>query len=187
MPFGGSKSRRQQAARKHAEREHECPICGRTVRGNGYYGHFRACKAKHCNTYLHFACGARLPAEGYLPYKWQVVAKDLSTSGPREDGRYKYVCVDTEAEIGAVLRPVMPGGTDAPCLFRCPCPERAGREEVKCWPESEERKEKLRKCREARDYGSQWDLWRFIVTCYPEEIDDSATRSWGGAAAPWNR
>jgi hypothetical protein len=39
MPFGGSKSRRQQAARKHAEREHECPICGRTVRGNGYYMH----------------------------------------------------------------------------------------------------------------------------------------------------
>lgn len=165
----------------HAQREHECPICGRKVRGNGYYGHFRACKAKNCKTYLRFACGARLPAEGYLPYRWQLVAPELSTSGPREDGRCKYVCVDTEAEYGVVLRPVLPDGKDAPCLFRCPCPERAGREEVKCWPESEERKEKLRKCREAKDYGSQWDLWRFIVTCYPEEIDDSATPRVAGA------
>lgn len=43
MGFGSTKSRRTQAARKHADRKHTCSRCGRVVYGNGYYNHKRAC------------------------------------------------------------------------------------------------------------------------------------------------
>lgn len=37
---------RRRSARKHAERPHICPVCNRTVFGNGYKNHFRACMLK---------------------------------------------------------------------------------------------------------------------------------------------
>lgn len=44
MGYGTTASRRRQAGRKHATRTHQCPRCGRLIRGNGYYGHKKACK-----------------------------------------------------------------------------------------------------------------------------------------------
>ena len=46
MGFGKTASRRRQAARQHASRTHQCPRCGRIIRGNAYYGHKKVCKAK---------------------------------------------------------------------------------------------------------------------------------------------
>lgn len=44
MGFGATRSRRQQAARKHAQRERTCR-CGRTIRGNAYFRHRAVCDA----------------------------------------------------------------------------------------------------------------------------------------------
>lgn len=46
MGFGKTAARRKEAARKHASRSHQCPRCGRIIRGNAYYGHNKACKRK---------------------------------------------------------------------------------------------------------------------------------------------
>lgn len=43
MPFGRNDSRRRQAARHHLRILHTCPRCGRTVRGNAYARHRKAC------------------------------------------------------------------------------------------------------------------------------------------------
>lgn len=45
MSSGRNHSRRHQAARQHARYEHTCPVCGRTIRWNGYRNHRRACDA----------------------------------------------------------------------------------------------------------------------------------------------
>lgn len=42
--FGSTASRRRQAARKHADRVHVCPLCSREIRGNGYYRHRESCR-----------------------------------------------------------------------------------------------------------------------------------------------
>jgi lipoate-protein ligase A len=44
MSFGATASRRRQAARRHATREHTCR-CGRKILGNAYYSHRKACWA----------------------------------------------------------------------------------------------------------------------------------------------
>jgi len=44
MPFGSSEARRRETARKHAERSMTC-ACGRTIWGNAYHIHKRACPA----------------------------------------------------------------------------------------------------------------------------------------------
>ena len=45
MGFGATPSRRKQAARAHARIIHKCSVCGKEVRGNGFYMH----KKKHKN------------------------------------------------------------------------------------------------------------------------------------------
>lgn len=49
MSFGATHEKRQQAARKHADTKHTCPICGKVCRGNGYANHKRACLKKHAS------------------------------------------------------------------------------------------------------------------------------------------
>ena len=39
--------RRRNACGRHALRVHECPRCGRVIRGNAWYGHQKACRRKH--------------------------------------------------------------------------------------------------------------------------------------------
>lgn len=49
MSFGSTHEKRQQAARKHADTKHTCPICGKVCKGNGYANHKRACLKKHAS------------------------------------------------------------------------------------------------------------------------------------------
>ncbi len=47
MSFGGTASKRRQAAQKHANRKRTCSLCGRVIYGNAFYIHRKACKRKH--------------------------------------------------------------------------------------------------------------------------------------------
>jgi hypothetical protein len=46
MSFGRTADARRAAAKKHANRYHTCPYCGRVIRGNAFYRHKQVCWAK---------------------------------------------------------------------------------------------------------------------------------------------
>jgi hypothetical protein len=109
-------------------------------------------------TFLKFECGARLPAKGYLrePYTPHAIKEG---SKQRKDGRVRLVVYDSECGL---TRPMMPDGDPAPCLYQCPAKRKSGRQRQRCFP-SDDTKQTGKYC--------DWK-WRWIVTCYPEEIDD---------------
>lgn len=85
MAFRGRRGGGGSAARKHADREHTCVICGRSIRGNAYYTHAAAANRAFSQGIRAALAGQPLLDLPNIPCQdvmwargWRHVAADLS-------------------------------------------------------------------------------------------------------------
>jgi hypothetical protein len=96
--------------------------------------------------YLKFKCGARIPAEGYLPEPY------VGHGRPNKKGLYRLVVF--AAPSHDITRPVRRDGADARCFSGCCWKRASGRRSQDIWLDTPD------------------DAKGTIITCYPEVIED---------------
>ena len=105
-------------------------------------------------TFLQFACGARIPAIGYLKEPWTPHVRRMYAEDGRPNAKPRLVVYSS---LG-FDRPTLPDGTKAPCMFGCEIGVRkSGRKTQRCFPNEGTVEEQGR---------------QYMVTCCPQEIEE---------------